>query len=484
MKKAAMVTLFSCFMLVLTLVFGNTHSAFAGHGVTAQQASAGDMDDMKNFLLHMKEHLEQIRNDDEHAEFRNALRTDDGVWKSGTTYIIFVNRKLSGPQTFEAGEIIDFHAGHPAAQGGSLRHIPIFEQLMTEVLGANGGAACVQDSSGKYGNHVCAVETTTTTQSGAQKTIYSVAGFDHEESDVSFDKVQCPDLGPEYFGKSATRLLPNGEEEEFTRTSADMVDDEGSLKNYLKTVDEHITNEIKKFRANLPEFDRLTEAQQRGVAISRLAGLKPCWRDENEPWKSGEIYFYLIRYTDKQYGIFNGLDPRFEDVTLRLYDGCIDVGQTVFQKLEEKPDGFLEYYWSNPVKPDDRVVDASGNPIRGLSPGTSVKLGYFLTTNFGGTIKVDFVLGSGIYTGEEYYIPENRMCQDIPDDLSELARDHLDEFPVFPEQEEDDGGCALASGNQGNLKVVGFNLLLITLVTFFAVSRKSRLSREFWTWKL
>jgi len=258
-----------------------------------------------------------------------------------------------------------------------------------------------------------------------------------------------------------------------------MVDDEGSLKNYLKTVDEHITNEINKFRATLPVFDRFPEARQRGSIISRLARLRPCWRDENQPWKSGDIYFYLIRYTDKQYGIFNGLNPEFENVTLRLYDGCIDVGQIVFQILETQNDGSLEYYWSNPLKDDDLVVDDSGNPIRGLSPGTSVKLGYFLTTNFGGTTKADFVLGSGIYTGEEYYIPESGMCQDIPDDLSELARDHLDEFPVFPEQEEDDGGCAIASGNQGNLKVVGFNLLLITVVMFFAVSRKNRFRREF-----
>ena len=127
-----------------------------------------------------------------------------------------------------------------------------------------------------------------------------------------------------------------------------------------------------------------------------------------------------------------------------------------FQILEENPDGFLEYYWSNPVKTDDRVADASGNPIRGLSPGTSVKLGYFLTTNFRGGTQTNFVIGSGIYPeDQEYYVPESGVCQDIPDYLTETARQHLDKFPKAPEQEEDDGGCTIASGNQGNLKVAG-----------------------------
>ncbi len=88
-------------------------------------------------------------------------------------------------------------------------------------------------------------------------------------------------------------------------------------------------------------------------------------------------------------------------------------------------DGFLEYYWSNPLRNDDLVVDDSGNPIRGLSPGTSVKDGYFLETNLGGFSPFNFVLGSGIYPDKEYYEPEGGMCQDIPDDLSEFARGYL-----------------------------------------------------------
>ena len=87
-------------MLVLAIVFGNTYSTFAHDGsmytTTAQQASETDtMEAMMDFVLHVKEHREQLRGYDEHAKFRNDMRTDNGVWKSGNTYIITVKQVKS-----------------------------------------------------------------------------------------------------------------------------------------------------------------------------------------------------------------------------------------------------------------------------------------------------------------------------------------------------------------------------------------------------
>ena len=131
-------------MLVLTTVFGDTHPASADemYTTTAQEASEMDtMEAMRNFVLNVKEHSEKLRADNEHAEFRAEMRTDDGVWKSGTTYIITVNTKTEGlRRTFEAGELVNFHAEHPAASNGSLKHIGIFQELVTEVEGAGGEA--------------------------------------------------------------------------------------------------------------------------------------------------------------------------------------------------------------------------------------------------------------------------------------------------------------------------------------------------------
>ena len=179
-------------MLVLTTVFGDTHPASADemYTTTAQEASEMDtMEAMRNFVLNVKEHSEKLRADNEHAEFRAEMRTDDGVWKSGTTYIITVNTKTEGlRRTFEAGELVNFHAEHPAASNGSLKHIGIFQELITEVERAGGEARCIQDDSGKYGNHICAVRTVLTGGGGASIPVISVAGFHHELSEVDFSR--------------------------------------------------------------------------------------------------------------------------------------------------------------------------------------------------------------------------------------------------------------------------------------------------------
>ncbi len=264
-----------------------------------------------------------------------------------------------------------------------------------------------------------------------------------------------------------------------------MVTDRDSLVDYIKTVDEHITDEAKKIKDRLPPG--LSQGQQVGGILAELTRLRPCWREEGGPWKSEEIYFYLVRYSPKQFGIFNGLNAGLENVSLRsLYDGCVDIGQTVRDMLDQEgvDDAFLEYYWSDPRRNDDLVVDDSGNPIRGLSPGTSVKLGYFLETDFGGVFPSNHVLGSGIHPDQEYYVPEGGMCQDIPDDLSEFARGYLGEFPDFMElQKDDDGECAIASSEEVNLKVAGFNLLLMAAVMFFGAFGKKRLGGKLRTWK-
>ena len=109
MKKfAALTLLFFC-----TIVFSATSPAFAHHGVTAKEASAGDMGDMRDFLLHMKEHREpRVTSDEGRVEFRNALRNNNGVWRHGDTYVITVNKSAGGEATdapFQSGDIILFH---------------------------------------------------------------------------------------------------------------------------------------------------------------------------------------------------------------------------------------------------------------------------------------------------------------------------------------------------------------------------------------
>ena len=497
MKKAAAVALFSCFMLVLVVVFGDIYHASAHEGsthtTTAQQASDMNTEQaMMDFVMHVKEHREQIRSYDEHAEFRNDMRNDDGTWKSGNTYVIVVNRASMGLLNLKAGEVISFHADQDDALDKSLRGIGVFDRLMTEVEQSGGQAACVRDETGDHGNHICAVQTTITSETGAENTVYTVAGFAHEPGDVDSSKAlgACRDFGPQYFSESGTDS--NGES--FTRTSAGMLDgnaDRETLKNYVKTVEEHITDEINRFRTRLPGWDMLPDERQRGAVTARLVRLRPCWREET--WKSKSIYFVLFRHAaGKRYSVFNGLSPRLKDSTLELYDGCVDIDQLITQSLEEQNENnrFFEYYWSNPAKTNDKVTDEDGNPIQGLSPGTSVKVGYVLPTTFGGATRANFVILSGIYPEDrEYYEPEGGMCHPVPDNLSSLARDQLHRYPVFPGRDDGDvdggdggdGGCAIASGDRSNLKAAGFNLFLLTAVLFFAIWGRSRSGGKPWT---
>ena len=444
MKKMAALTLF----FFCIIVFSDTPPAFAHNGVTAKEASAGDMDDMKNFLLHLKEHRALVRSGDSQIEFRNALRTNNGVWRHQDTYVITVNKRGEGTgSSAQPGDIIFFHAKYPSAVSGSLRGIPVFERLMTEVDQANGEAVCVPDDrTGKQDRHICAAEDYEVTESGARNSFMQIVGFDHErrEADLSKAKEACPAFTSE-------GLRDRG------WLSADMVDDEESLVRYLKGVVEHVSEEI----GNAPGQSGNDAREE--VSLLRMVQLMPCWREW--PWESGSIYFYIVTDTDKMFGIFNGNTPQLQDRTLRLVDdNGVEVAERILEEVREQDDtpdrGFLTYLWDDPTIRGDEVVceetgpasgpspededvfcDA-GNPIPGRSPGTSVKIGYFIRTNFG-IGETSYVVGSGIY-------PKSRGGGG------------------------GSGGCAIASGSGNEFEVAAFNLFLMAAALFLAISGRSR----------
>lgn len=453
MKKIAAVTLF----FFCIIVFSDTPPALAHNGVTAKEASAGDMDDMRNFLLHLKEHRALVRSGDSQIEFRNALRTNNGVWRHGDTYVITVNKRREGTgSATEPGDIIFFHAKHPAAVSGSLRGIEIFERLMTSVEQADGEAVCVQDPTGAYGSHVCAAEDYEVTESGARNSFIQIVGFDHErnEADLSKAKDACPEFTSE-------DLRSRG------WLSADMVNDEESLVRYLEGVVEHVSEEI----GNAPGQSGNDAREE--VSLLRMVQLMPCWREW--PWESGSIYFYIVTDTDKMFGIFNGNTPQLQDRTLRLRDdNGVEVADRILEEVRRQDDtpnrGFLTYLWDDPTIRGDEVIceetgpasgpspededvfcDA-GNPVPGRSPGTSVKIGYFIRTNFG-VGETYYVVGSGIY-------------------------------PRPQEGGGGGGGCAIAPGDRNELGAAAFSLFLITAVLFLAVFGGRRPGAKLLTWDL
>lgn len=93
-----------------------------------------------------------------------------------------------------------------------------------------------------------------------------------------------------------------------------------------------------------------------------------------------------------------------------------------------------------------------GGPVPGRSPGTSVKRGYFILTDFGIDGDTDYILGSGIY-------PKPRGSGGGGGS----------------------GGCAIASGSGAELGVSAFGLFLVTTLVFLAVSGKSCLGKRLLT---
>ena len=91
---------------------------------------------------------------------------------------------------------------------------------------------------------------------------------------------------------------------------------------------------------------------------------------------------------------------------------------------------------------DEEVFCEEGNPVPGRSPGTSVKRGYFIRTDFGVEGGTEYVLGSGIY-------PKSRGGGG-------------------------GGGCAIASVSGNGHGTEAFGLFLITAALFLATSGKSR----------
>ena len=426
MKKFAAVTLFFFCMIG----FFATPPVSAHDGVTASQASSGDGEDMKNFLLHLRSHQAALAaDDDSQIDFRNAMRTDNGVWRRGDTYVITVNSAGAG---VSAGEVISFHAKYPSAVSGSLRGIEIFRNLVDRADAGNGEVACDSDSTG---NHICAVE-------DPQGSFIQIAGFNHErgETDHSAVLAACPEF-------TAEELSGRG------WLSADMVNDRESLKFYLEGVVEHISGE-------LASGQQSGSGAQGGIAPLRMIQLMPCWR--MPPWEEGSIYFYIVTDTQKMFGIFNGNTPQLQDTTLRLVDNNgVRIAQRILEEVRREDDtpnrGFLTYLWDDPTVRGDEVVceeaapstDPSaedeevfceaGNPVPGRSTGTSVKVGYFIRTDFGLGGR-HYVVGSGIYPKSE--------------------------------QGGSGGGCAIASGSPGGTAgTAAVNLFLLPAVLFLAASR-------------
>ena len=155
------------------------------------------------------------------------------------------------------------------------------------------------------------------------------------------------------------------------------------------------------------------------------------------PWKHGSIYLFIMTAGTPPnippVVFLNGNNPELTGlpfVNIRDEDGE-DVGRIIIEAAgEDGKGGFVRYKWDNPVKDGDEVN------MLGMSPGNSPKISYVEGAQAGNNV---WIFGSGIY----------------------------------PDAEEDDGGCAIA-GTGSNLAGTAFNLFLIVFSLCLASWWKGR----------
>ena len=356
--------------LLLQALFSGTQLAIAHDGdhsytVTANQVKHTDEDSVKDFVLHMKAHWDEIPSETpetvpELVELKNLSSIDGGDWRSNTTYIIRLRKD---------GTLIH-QPDQPLAENGSLYDFEddqgkrVMEELI-RLANENEDGGCVDYVMNGSQRVSCAVEILHPVFRETSKlTEILIGGLHHNFEDVSFAKATCPYYVPKI-------------------TAAEVVNEE-TLKEFVK------------------EFVDYYIGLRERIGGPRLIGFRHCWR--TLPWKYGSIYLFFM--PENQLVAFNGNTPELENKTLNLKDGNgVNVGDLILAEVNDPDsDGFVDYLWDDPTTTDDDVdITMCPDGPQTCAPGTTPKRTYVEKVSFQitATSTTDFIFGSGIYLEEK-----------------------------------------------------------------------------------
>ena len=480
---------FSC-VFALASVFPGipafAHDAVTGShnppATTASQAAAGDKDDMKNFLLHVRQHLVSPNYSTMTiSAFRLALNEDGGDFKSGSVYVIMLDP--------EDGQVI-IHGEDKSVEDRRLlstedTELPDLKMLIDDAKAdTDREGVCREYMRNGETRTSCALLQTGRVFGTAETAI--VVGYDVLGTDLSERDFQ------ELPGSSVELDLPADQVE----TAGDLEEQKDALKRFVHSaIDAYFIDFVLKgvcdfsslgpTFAGIKDLDRATikdfiprileSATSGGQAFdpSSFCNLlksslyRSVIRSEEGPWKSGSVYLFgMDDDVNVQRVLFNGNDAELEDKDLKVFDeGERNVGKVIIDAVKGAPKGegvFVEYCWDDPDYEGDEVRDEDGKPIPGKAPSKSYKLGYVINTldyiglpAFGDS---SYIFGSGIYPkeGEGDLLPR---C--------EFSRAGMGE-PMEPAV-DDDGACAIA-GTDNTPQSTVFNLFLMVSALFLAVS--------------
>ena len=321
--------------------------------LTVDEVSAGDEEEMKAFMLHVKYHAMQLTDYNTGlAPFLQLLEEEGGDWRKDSIYIF----RTSGD-----GIIQQPHPYYPPAQGGTLSNKnPVMKQLMDELHEEQEGVACHNYTFMGENRAACAVKFNLHLDSlSFPLPTILVGGLHHNFSDVSFSNLKCPHYVPE--------------------TSAVDVVDRDTLKKFVD------------------EFAQFYVDWRGRIGLLELINSVSCFRVS--PWKNDSIYLFAMT-GDTRLVVLNGNTPSLENKSLDVEDeNGTNVGDLLAEAVSGLSSGegaFVEYLWDDPTTPDDDTRDSEGNLIPGKAPGNSPKTTYvtWIPSSDG---QGQIIWGSGIY---------------------------------------------------------------------------------------
>ena len=366
-KSGGEAVLFMCALALLVFLSGihpaSAHEDNHDYTITANQVDPANQDNVRDFVLHIREHLDQVPTGSIAAfvEFKNLSSIDGGDWRSDTTYVIRLRKD---------GTLIH-QPYQPLAENGSLYDFEddegtrVVEQLI-RLASENQDGGCLNYVLNGSQRVSCAVEFLHPVfrEETSKLTEILIGGLHHDFEDVSFAKATCPHYVPQI-------------------TAAEVVDEE-TLKQFVQ------------------EFIDYYTEQRKRLGGAGVIGLRHCWRAL--PWKHGPIYMFFM--PENRIVGFNGNTPELENKTLDLRDrNGVNVGDLIIEEVNDPDsDGFVDYLWDDPTTTDDDVdLEKCPDGPQTCAPGTSPKRTYVqkVPLQLTATNRINLIFGSGIYLEDD-----------------------------------------------------------------------------------
>jgi len=332
-------------------------------GVTAGDVDTADEGSVKDFMLHIKAHLDEVPAGSIAAfvEFKNRASIDGGDWRSDITYVSGLRKD---------GTLIH-QPYHPLAENGSFydfdddegtRDVERLIRLASE--NEDGGCLSYVLNGSQRGSCAVVFLHPVFREETRKLTEILIGGLHHDFEDVSFAKATCPYYVPQI-------------------TAAEVVDEE-TLKQFVQ------------------EFIDYYIEQRKRLGGVGVIGLRHCWRAL--PWKHGSIYMFFM--PENRIVGFNGNTPELENKTLNVTDeNGVNVGDLIVEEVNDPDsDGFVEYLWDDPTTTDDDVdLEKCPDGPQTCAPGTSLKRTYVqkVPLQLTATNTIHLIFGSGIYLEDD-----------------------------------------------------------------------------------